>query len=97
MGDAASLRSSLLTALLSPALYCWTWCLHERVSCAESKCLVQLLMAGGMFVPWLPQDGGGDPRIAFPPVYIAPVLITYLFQESGACYLLRLCRLCGVN
>lgn len=41
---------------------------------------------------WLSKIGCGDPSVALPPVNVAPVLITYLFQESGACYLLRLCR-----
>lgn len=65
----------------------WEGQFLHRVNLLSSCC-----WPGGMLVPWLPKDGGGDPSTALPPVNIAPVLITCLFQESGACYLLRLCR-----
>lgn len=65
----------------------WEGQFLHRVNLLSSCC-----WPGRMLVPWLPKIGCGDPSVALPPVKVAPVLITYLFQESGACYLLRLCR-----
>ena len=58
----------------------------------QSQPPVQLLLAWGNSGPLASQGWDGNPSTALPPVNVAAVLITYLFQESGAYYLLRLCR-----
>lgn len=91
-GECCFPRSSLPTALLNPTLHCWTWCLRERVSFSTESASCPAAPGLGNSGLLASQGWDGNPSTALPPVNVAPVLITYLFQESGAYYLLRLCR-----